>query len=215
MTPLERCGFVPKKGVAQKIVLGRPASFLDREIRYLRKKGHEIIWDTKEALETLMKPPAPNRKYNGLPLGERTTMATVIEALMRAATPLLDSGYTITDQHLVAAFGAATVTLVKGDVKLQLAYDRGEWFVSVESLPHPGESYDSFHVLAAIGAPPRRPPRNEVTLRSYCEMLVSLAPQWEPMFSRDRYALARRLFKEQQREYARRVFGVDVDSNAD
>lgn len=116
---------------------------------------------------------------------------SIVEKVMRSASALLNSGYSVVHQHTYEDT-AGTFTLAKSDVRVRIA-GHLDWVVEIGSDADPSEWYDSALVLCEIGVKQRpRAAHNEPTLTKLCELLAQHGPRWEALFLRATYPMARR-----------------------
>lgn len=138
-------------------------------------------------------------------------MSTAIDDAVRAAAPLIDRGYEAIDRQLYEQhFGSGWVLLERGDVRIRILNDRGQWFVEFGSAAAPDEWFDARLVLKEIDAKPQDDGTDERALESLCKLLTDTAPRWEVLFLRATFATARRSLRAREIELAREQFGVDV-----
>jgi hypothetical protein len=137
-------------------------------------------------------------------------MSTAVDGALRAASPLTDRGYELIDQESYEQFGNCWILLARGDVRIRILNDRGQWFVEVGSEAAPDEWFDARVVLDEVGVSRRERGTTEVALESVCNALVATAPRWELLFLRTTFPTARRLLREREIQLARSEFGVDL-----
>jgi hypothetical protein len=136
-------------------------------------------------------------------------MSTVIDEAFRVASSLITHGYEPSEYLLdEQRSGSGFVLLVRGDVRLRIVSDRCEWFVELGSAAAPDEWFDARLVLREIGA---EPPDgvDGAALESLCKLLTAMAPQWELLFSRSTFAVARPSLRKRQIALAKELFGGD------
>lgn len=138
-------------------------------------------------------------------------MSTSVSEALRAASPLIDRGYKLVDQRSYEhQFGSGWVLLIRGDVRMRIINDRGQWFVDVGSASAPDEWFDARLVLDEIGASSSAAGTDEIALESLCKVLMETAPRWEVLFLRTTFPVARRSLREREIKSARDRFGVDL-----
>lgn len=132
---------------------------------------------------------------------------SVIEEALLAASPLIERGYEPTDRRVYEQhFGSGWVLLTRGDVRLRILNDRGQWFIEIGSLAAPEEWFDARLVLSEIGASGVQE-TDEAALESLCKVLAGTASQWEVLFLQSTFATARRSLRAREIDLAREQFG--------
>lgn len=138
-------------------------------------------------------------------------MSTTVNEASRAASVLIQRGYEFVEQRWYEKhFGSGWMLLERGDVRVRIVNDRGQWFVELGSAAAPDEWFDARLVLDEIGARSGGVGTDEMALQSLCRLLTETAPRWEVLFLRATFAVARRSLRERQIQSARERFGVDL-----
>jgi hypothetical protein len=138
-------------------------------------------------------------------------MSTAIDVAVRAASPLIDRGYVMSDgQTDEQYFGSGWVLLERGDARVRVVNDRGQWFVELGSAAAPDEWFDARLVLNEIDAKPPDEGTDEAALEALCTLLAETSPRWEVLFLGATFTTARRSLRKREIELAREQFGVDM-----
>jgi hypothetical protein len=137
-----------------------------------------------------------------------STTPNAIDEATRAAAPLLEKGYALSETLLADNFfGNGLAIFAKDGLHVRLVKDRMQWRIDVGSTGDPQEWYDSSLVLSMIGEDDSYPiPEDHEAVRAAVARLAAVAWKWELLFQPTVYAETKARLKAAQRALAKKYF---------